>query len=121
MRKLWWLLLAAGCTPPQAGSLGYLLLDRDTRAAGIEVAAAGWQGAPVLPLAFSPREHVELVTRGGRLPLALRPGALAWIRGGTVEWRDPLDADQLVVRGADAALFALADALGAETRVDDER
>src|SRR5258706_15956794 len=99
MRLLLWLSLAAGCTPPSASSLGYLLLDRDTRAAGIEVATGGWQGAPVLPLALSPQDRVELVTRGGRLPIALRAGALAWVRGGAIEWRADFDVERLAGGG----------------------
>jgi hypothetical protein len=122
--RMWCLLglsLAAGCTAPASGSLGYMLLDRDTRAAGIEVAAGGWQGAPLLPLALGLHERVELVVHGGRVPVALRAGELAWVRGGAIEWRADVDPERLAVSGADQAVFDLADALGAEVAIDDGR
>jgi hypothetical protein len=120
---LWLGLAAAGCAAPATGTFGYVLLDRDAREAGLQVEAAGWQRAPLLPLALKPEEAVSLVSGGGKVPLALRAGALAWVRGGLVEYHplgDEARADRLIVDGGDRAVRTLADLLGADAGPRDD-
>ncbi len=106
-----------GCSPPPTGSTSYLLLDRDAREGGLRVEAGSWQGAPMLPIALRPEEPVAILSAGGRLPVALRAGALAWVRGGAVEYHAigvDMESEKLVVDGDDKAVRTLADLLGAE-------
>src|SRR5581483_8997486 len=91
------------------------LLDRDAREAGLQVEAAGWQGAPLLPLALEPDEAVSLVSGGGKVPLGLRAGLIEWHPVG-----DEARADRLIVDGEDGAVRTLAELLGAEASARDD-
>lgn len=83
------------------GSLGYVLLDPDARAAGT-LTQDQWSGAPVLPVALDVSEPVAFASSAGRTVFDLRAGSLAWIHGagGAVEWLDvggDVGPDRLIV------------------------
>ncbi len=111
------MLLAGGCGGDGDPS-GYVLLDREARAAGLTIQAVGFQGAPALPMALHVDDRVTLHVPGGPpRAIAVRPGALAWVRRATgdVEYADvgvKARADLLVVDADPGGARALADLLG---------
>ncbi len=110
------MLLAGGCGGDGDPS-GYVLLDREARAAGISIEAPGFQGAPALPVALHADEKVTLKVPGGApRTIAVRPGAVAWVRraSGDVEYADvgvQARADLLVVDADPTGARALAELL----------
>ena len=114
-------LLAAGCSGASGTQNGYLLLDQAARQAGIRVEAAGYSGTPLLPLALRTDERVTLAGAAGRLPIDLRAGTLAWVRGAeaAIDWA-PVDAETLIVEAPDAAAHELANLLAAESGVRED-
>jgi hypothetical protein len=120
MRMLAMVLLVSGCSARAPGETAFLLLDRDAREAGLRVAVGAWEGAPVLPLALRPEEPAVLIAQGNtRLPIALRAGALGWVRGAAaqVDWGavpSEIREDRVIVEGTDASVHTLAEMLAAE-------
>jgi hypothetical protein len=112
------LLAAAGCGGTSGTQNGYLLLDQAARQAGMRVDVGDYHGTPLLPLALRSDERVVLAGPAGRLPLTLRPGTLAWVRGtdAAIEWT-AVDPDTLIVEAPDAAAHELAGLLAAEAGV----
>jgi hypothetical protein len=111
-------LLAAGCGGASGTQNGYILLDQAARQAGMRVDVGDYHGTPLLPLALHSDERVVLGGPAGRLPLTLRPGTLAWVRGAdaAIEWT-AVDPDTLIVEAPDAAIHELAGLLDAEAGV----
>jgi hypothetical protein len=92
--------------------VGYVLLDRDARAAG-HLSQGDWQGAPVLPVALDATEPVAFSSSAGRTVFDLRPGVLAHVHGaaGAVEWlrvRNDVSDERLQVYGPHDAAADLA-------------
>lgn len=107
-------LTAAGCAvgTEEPGAEGYVLLDREARAAG-QLTHDNWSGSPVLPVALDAMEPVAFSSAAGRTVFDLRPGALAYVhgKGGAVEWLrlgSDVGADRLRVYGTKEAAEDLA-------------
>jgi len=113
-------LLSAGCAQPTDApdATGYVLLDRAARDRWT-VARDGWEGAPVLPVAFDVEEPALLRGPEGAELLELRGGMLAHVRGaeGEVRWLavgEEARDDRLALHASDAAAEALAELVGGE-------
>src|SRR5215831_13372806 len=80
--------MVLGCGGAAHEETGFVLLDHEARAAGVQVEASGWRGAPVLPIALDAGEPIPLRGPRGASVLELRPGFLAWVRGpeAAVDW-----------------------------------
>jgi hypothetical protein len=107
-------LSAAGCAAgtEEPGSVGYVLLDREARAAG-RLSQGEWDDAPVLPVALDTAEAVAFSSSAGRSLFELRPGMLAHVHGaaGAVEWlhmREDVSDERILVYGTREAAADLA-------------
>jgi hypothetical protein len=107
-------LAAAGCAAgtEEPGAVGYVLLDREARAAG-RLSQGDWEGAPLLPVALDTADTVAFSSSAGRTVFELRPGMLAHVHGagGAIEWlrmREDVSDERLVVYGPREAAAELA-------------
>jgi hypothetical protein len=122
MNKHWvWVLTAASaaCAAPTetSSTVGYVLLDRDARAAGT-LTVGGYRSSPRLPVAADGADQVEF-TSGDEAPRAIawQPQKLAYLHGptGEIEWiklgRDARP-DALLLNGDATAADAVASLIG---------
>jgi len=112
------LVVGVGCAAPveQSPTAGYILLDREARAAGT-LAVGGWRGAPALPISAEEGDSVVLQTADETRSIEPQSRVLAYVRGssGRIDWiRLGTDArsDSLVIEGDTAAAAMLAQIVG---------
>ncbi len=110
---------AVGCQGAEKEGSGYLLLDREARAAGFAVESGNVRAAPVLPVELTSDTELSLTGPTGRVALSGADGELLHVRGaqGKIESREiggDVEPDRLVLEGTEEAASALATALGGE-------
>jgi hypothetical protein len=112
---------AMGCQgASQEGSAGkgFVLLDRDARAAGFVLESEGQRLSSALPRELLADDDASLIGPTGRTSLAGADGELLHVRGRdgrleSLDLGDEADADRVLVVGTREAASALAEMLGA--------
>ncbi len=113
-------LVAAGCAEDQVGDVeGYVLLDREARAAGAQLVVDGVAVADLLPERIEPGMSAVVETSLGALPVEVGSGELVVLRGSDAHAEPYIlgseaSPDRLVVDAPESAITVLADRLGAE-------
>jgi hypothetical protein len=113
-----------GVTAEHVGdATSYVIIDRSAREAGVRLDGVASEDA-VLPVELSSTSQQELVGPAGRVPFALHPDEVVYVRGRDAHvQRGALDTDvardRLAVVGPESAARALADEVGGVVDVKD--
>ncbi len=96
--------------------VGYVILDRAAREAGVQIEGVSAEDA-VLPVELSPAAHTLLLGPGGRQPLEIQADEVLYVRGRDAHIdRGTLDhdvaRDRLSVVGSESAAHTLAEDVG---------
>lgn len=110
---------AVGCQGASEEGTGYILLDREARAAGFAVEGAEGKLASVLPVELDTVSEISLSGPTGKTTIVGARGELLHVRGpqGRIESRElggDVDADRVLLRGTEAVANELAVLLGGE-------
>ena len=106
--------LAGACERPDAERDGFLLVDEEARAAGIEVAVSGEARSGALPVTVPEGAEAAVRRRGSEEPLVVLPGELVEVIGPSGEIRrSEVPRDRIGVSGERDAVLAFAEMIGA--------
>lgn len=108
------LALAAACEGPDPERDGFVLVDDEARAAGIELAVSGEARTGALPVAVPEGADARVVRDGAEEPLVVAPGELVEVVGPNGEIRrSDVPRDRIGVNGDRDAVLAFAEMIGA--------